>query len=165
MALGTTFTVTLATCTSLLPPGTLLRSAFVILTQMVTRRCHRHGAHYKHRYPKLSALCDTANHLILGVVIDSGPTVDIVEARQTLHEALARQPLASLLGDAGYESEGFHRLCWEHWGIRSIIPTTQRGRPPQGWSTAAGERPLSQIDEASVPRNTLWPALADRNGL
>lgn len=94
-----------------------------------TRRCHRHRAHYKHRYPKLSALCDTANHLILGIVIDRGPTVDAVEARQTLHEALTHQPLASLLGDAGYESEGFHRLCRERWGIRSIIPTTQRGRP------------------------------------
>ena len=34
-----------------------------------------------------------------------------------------------MLGDAGYESEGFHRLCREQLGIESIIPTTHRGRP------------------------------------
>jgi len=94
-----------------------------------TQRCQRHAAHYKHRYPKLSAICDTPNHLILGMVIDRGPRVDAVEARQTLHEALGHQPLRTLLGDAGYESEGFHRLCRERHGIRRIVPTTDRGRP------------------------------------
>jgi hypothetical protein len=106
-----------------------------------TQRCKRHEAHYKHRYPKLSAICDTANHLILGIVVDRGPKVDPVEASQTLHEALDHQPFESLLGDAGYESEGFHQLCRERHGIRSIIPTTPRGRsrrdgrPPsvRGW--------------------------------
>jgi len=94
-----------------------------------TKRCHRHCNHYKHRYPKLSAICDTASHLILGVVIDRGPKPDPVEAKQTLYEALKHQRFLSLLGDAGYESEGFHRLCREELGIRSIIPTTDRGRP------------------------------------
>ena len=93
-----------------------------------TKRCKRHCNHYKHRYPKLSAICDTANHLILGIVIDRGPKPDPVEAKQTLHDALKHQRLASLLGDAGYESEGFHCLCRDELGIRSIIPTTDRGR-------------------------------------
>ncbi|MHC4540821.1 MAG: transposase [Planctomycetota bacterium] len=35
----------------------------------------------------------------------------------------------ALPGDAGYGSEGFHRLCRNELGIRSIIPTTDRGRP------------------------------------
>jgi len=94
-----------------------------------TRRCKRHSAHYKSRYPKLSAVCDTANHLILGLVIDRGPKPDPVEAEQTLHEALNHQRFSTLLGDAGYESEGFHCLCRDELGIRSIIPTTDRGRP------------------------------------
>ena len=54
---------------------------------------------------------------------------DPVEARQTLHEALKHQRFCSLLGDAGYESEGFHSLCRDALGIRSIIPTADRGRP------------------------------------
>jgi transposase len=94
-----------------------------------TKRCKRHSSHYKHRYPKLSAICDTASHLILGAVIDRGPKPDPVEAKQTLHEALNHQRFSSLLGDAGYESEGFHCLCRDKLGIRSIIPTTDRGRP------------------------------------
>ena len=94
-----------------------------------TKRCKRHSDHYKHRYPKLSAICDTASHLILGAVIDRGPKPDPVEARQTLHEALKHQRFSILLGDAGYESEGFHCLCRDKLGILSIIPTTERGRP------------------------------------
>lgn len=94
-----------------------------------TKRCERHSNHYKHRYPKLSAICDTGSHLILGAVIDRGPKPDPVEAKQTLHEALKHQPFLSLLGDAGYESEEFHSLCRDKLGIRTIIPTTDRGRP------------------------------------
>ena len=94
-----------------------------------TKRCKRHCAHYKSRYPKLSAICDTANHLILGIAIDRGPKPDPVEAEPTLHEALNHQRFSTLLGDAGYESEGFHCLCRDELGIRSIIPTTDRGRP------------------------------------
>ncbi|MBN2588667.1 MAG: IS5 family transposase [Sedimentisphaerales bacterium] len=94
-----------------------------------TSRCERHSGHYKHRYPKLSAICDTSNHLILGIFIDRGPRLDHVEARDTLSNALEQQKFDILLGDAGYESEGFHRLCREPLGIESIIPTTRRGRP------------------------------------
>lgn len=94
-----------------------------------TRRCKRHKGHYKHRYPKLSAICDTANHLILGIVIDRGPKPDAIEDERTLRAAGRHQPMGTLLGDAGYESERFHSVCRRDLGIRSIIPTTIRGRP------------------------------------
>lgn len=94
-----------------------------------TKRCQRHQGHYKSRYPKLSAVGDTANHLILGCAIDRGPQPDLAEARATIRETLSHQPLGDLLGDPGYEAEGFHSFCREELGIRSIIPTTDRGRP------------------------------------
>jgi hypothetical protein len=94
-----------------------------------TQRCQRHCGHYKHRYPKLSAVCDTANHLMLGAVIDRGPKLDHAEDEATLLAALNHQKLQTLVGDAGYESERFHGLCRHDLGVRSIIPTTQRGRP------------------------------------
>lgn len=119
-----------------------------------TRRCQRHSEHYKHRYPKLSAICDTANHLILGVVIDRGPKVDAVEARQTLHETLNHQPLGVLLGDAGYESEGFHRPCGDCHGIRSIIPTTYRGRPRLDGRMPALTGPYRRLMQRRFPRKT-----------
>lgn len=94
-----------------------------------TKRCKTHRGHLKHRYPKLSAICDTATHLILGSVIDRGPKPDYIEDEQTLCEALKQQWFTTLLGDAGYESERFHSVCRDDLGIRSIIPTRQRGRP------------------------------------
>jgi hypothetical protein len=94
-----------------------------------TKRCKRHKGHYKSRYPKLSAIGDTANHLILGFVIDRGPKSDLSEARATVREALSHQALGDLLGDPGYEAESFHSFCRDQRDIRSIIPTTDRGRP------------------------------------
>lgn len=94
-----------------------------------THRCKRHKGHYKRRYPKVSAICDTGNHLILGAVIDRGPKPDHIEDEATLLAALNHQWFAALLGDAGYECERFHSVCRHDLGIRSIIPTTQRGRP------------------------------------
>ncbi len=93
-----------------------------------TQRTQQHKGHYKSRYPKLSAVGDTANHLILGWGIDRGPKPDLTEARPTVRDALSHQPVGALLGDPGYEAEGFHRFCRAR-DIRSIIPTTDRGRP------------------------------------
>lgn len=94
-----------------------------------TQRCQRHRAHEKARYPKLSALCDTRSHLVLGIIVDRGPKPDALEDEATLDQAWQRQKFHTLLGDAGYESERFHRRCREGLGVRSIIPTTDRGRP------------------------------------
>jgi hypothetical protein len=51
------------------------------------------------------------------------------EDQVTLDAAVRQQRLEVLVGDAGYESERFHRYCREQLGIESIIPTTERGRP------------------------------------
>jgi len=93
-----------------------------------TRRCERHRAHDKARYPKVSALCDTRSHLVLGLVVDRGPKPDHCEFKATVREAHGRQPFATLLGDAGYDSEPAHRLCRDHLGVRSIFPLNRCGR-------------------------------------
>ena len=94
-----------------------------------TRRCGRHRGHYKHRYPKLSAVCDTKTHLILSAFVNRGPKPDQIEFADTLIAATQRQQIETLLGDAGYESESNHVFCREYLGIESIFPTTVRGRP------------------------------------
>ena len=93
-----------------------------------TRRCQRHKGHIKHRYPKLSAVCDTKTHLFLSAVVTRGPKPDLCEFEKTLTHAVGRQRIATLLGDAGYESEGAHRWCRNDLHIQSIFPTTDRGR-------------------------------------
>jgi hypothetical protein len=92
------------------------------------RQSWRHSGHYKRAYPKLSALCDTRSHLFLSAVVDRGPKPDVVEFEAALTQALARHPFDTLLADAGYESERAHVLCRETLGVRSIFPTTRRGR-------------------------------------
>jgi hypothetical protein len=94
-----------------------------------TKRTKTQKGHYKSRYPKLSVVGDTANHLILGCGIDRGPKPDLTEARPTVQETVYHQPLGALLGDAGFEAEGFHSFCRDELKIRSIIPTRDRGRP------------------------------------
>lgn len=93
-----------------------------------TRRCGRHRGHYKHRYPKLSAVCDTRTHLILSAFVNRGPKPDHIEFADTLLQATERQTIETLVGDAGYESEAAHHLCRDALGIESIFPTTPRGR-------------------------------------
>jgi len=94
-----------------------------------TKRCGRHKGHLKHRYPEVTVICDTRNHLILGAVTDRGPKPDACEFEKTLIETLKQQWFTTLIGDAGYESEAFHSVCRDDLGIRSIFPTTSRGRP------------------------------------
>lgn len=94
-----------------------------------TQRCQRHNAHWKTRFPKLSAICDTKSHLILGAVFSRGPRPDHCEFEPTVRSAAGRQRMATLLGDAGYDSEPGHRLCHQQIGVRSIFPVTCRGRP------------------------------------
>ncbi|MCK4602871.1 MAG: transposase [Phycisphaerae bacterium] len=94
-----------------------------------TRRCQRHKGHVKHRYPKLSATCDTATHLFLSAVVTRGPKPDHCEFRQTLAQAVSRQRISTLVGDAGYDSEAAHQWCRDDLNIQSIFPTTSRGRP------------------------------------
>jgi hypothetical protein len=66
--------------------------------------------------------------MILGAVVDRGPRLDYAEFEPTLMQALDRHRFDTLLADAGYESEAYHRLCRQALGIKSVIPTTLRGR-------------------------------------
>ena len=61
-------------------------------------------------------------------MVTRGPKPDICEFEKTLTHAIGRQRIVTLLGDAGYESEGAHQWCREDLHIQSIFPTTDRGR-------------------------------------
>ena len=82
-----------------------------------TRKCKRHKGHRKHRYPKLTVICDTRNHLILTAVTDRSPKPDVMEFEKALLDGLVRQWFTTLLTDAGYENEAFHRLCRDELGM------------------------------------------------
>ncbi len=90
----------------------------------------------KSRYPKLTAVCDTASHLYLGAVADYGPLPDDIEFVEAVMQALSRQPFKTLLADAGYDSEKAHRFLREELDVVSIIPPKRgrrSGKLPQGY--------------------------------
>jgi transposase len=89
------------------------------------RRCGLKKSHF----PKLSVVLDTRSHLYLSAVASRGPKPDYSEFLPAVHQALKHQRFDTLLADAGYESEAIHVLCREVLGVRSIFPTTRRGRP------------------------------------
>ena len=119
-----------------------------------TKASWRHRGHYKHRFPKLSAICDTGSHVMTGAVVDRGPRRDVVEFPVLVRQALGRHAFTTLLGDAGYESEKNHRLCREELGVKSIFPTTHRGRGRHDGKPQTIRSPYRKQLHEAFPRKT-----------
>ena len=124
------------------------------VSRYFTKRCQRHKGHTKRRYPKLSAVCDTANHVILGIVVDRGPRPDAIEDEATFLAALGQQWFDALLADKGYESERFHSVCRDDLGIRSIIPTADRGRPRHDGQQRPAQGRYRRLMQTRFPKST-----------
>ena len=86
------------------------------------------GRYRRRRWPKLTAVVDTASHFILGAVATTGPSQDSAQFARVVRQAARLLPLARLLGDAGYDAEQNHALCRERLGIRrTVIALNPRG--------------------------------------
>jgi hypothetical protein len=81
-----------------------------------------------HRYPKLGVVSDNDRHFIVAMRVGSGPRPDVDEFAPLARDARRMTRLARMTADAGYDSEGNHRLAREQLGIRTIIPP-KHGRP------------------------------------
>ena len=68
------------------------------------------------------------SHIVLGDHVNRGPKPDVVDFPGVPTQSLERHAFRTILGDAGYESERAHVLCREEPGVRSIFPTTVRGK-------------------------------------
>jgi hypothetical protein len=80
------------------------------------------------RYAKLEAAFECRTHLLVGVLVGSGPRPDTDRFVPLLDDTLQRVRVAAVLADAGYDSEANHRYARETQGVRSFIPATA-GRP------------------------------------
>ena len=80
------------------------------------------------RFPKLSALVDTQSHMILSMLTEQGPKVDVQSLCPLLDACVPSVRLLHLLADAGYDSEENHRYLQEEHGIITTIPP-RAGRP------------------------------------
>jgi hypothetical protein len=87
------------------------------------------------RYAKLELAVDTASHLILAALPGRGPRVDVDRCVPLLTATLDNVAVASVLADAGYDSEPNHRFARERHGVRSFIPAKigrPTAKPPSG---------------------------------
>jgi hypothetical protein len=86
------------------------------------------------RFPKVGLLADCRTHFILAAVPGLGPGPDYPHLIETIREGSRRQPIGTILGDAGYDAEWVHRFIREDLKLHSIIPPwagRQYGRPPK----------------------------------
>jgi transposase len=83
---------------------------------------------YHRRYPKLTAACDNASHLIAGVDLTLGPCNDAPGFAPAIRQAACHLRVQRVMADAAYDAEALHALCRQDLGIRTtIIPVNSRG--------------------------------------
>ena len=90
------------------------------------------------RFPKLTVLIDSTNHLILSIKTGTGPRPDTDELADLLMTLPRCVTVLGLVADAGFDSEPNHVLAREEHGIRTIMPAThgrpsKDGKPPSGY--------------------------------
>jgi hypothetical protein len=87
----------------------------------------------RRHWPKLTAACDTASHLIAGAVVTRGPSQDSPQFPAAVRQAARLLAPHCLLGDAGYDAEHNHRLCRERLGIRETLIALNRRNMGRRW--------------------------------
>lgn len=79
-------------------------------------------------FPKLTAACDNATHLIAGVDLTLGPCNDAPGFEPAIRQAASHLDVRRVFADAAYDCEAFHVLCRQELGVRTTaIPINYRG--------------------------------------
>jgi Transposase DDE domain len=87
------------------------------------------------KYIKFSAIVLCGSLFPLAVVLDQGPSNDLVQAPPLLRQAQAVGQPKQLLADAAYDAEWIHAQCRETWGVESLI---KPAHPPKADGTRGG---------------------------
>jgi hypothetical protein len=95
------------------------------------------------RFAKLEASFDCHSHVILAALVGRGPRPDTDRFVPLLDATLAVARPASMLADAGYDSESNHRHARLTKGVRSFIPA-KIGRPTEKLPTGRFRRQMKQ---------------------
>jgi hypothetical protein len=90
----------------------------------------------RRHWPKLTAVCDTATHLIAGAVVTRGPSRDSPQFPSAVRQAAALLAPYRLLGDAGDDAEHNHRLRREGLGISETLIALNRRNTGATWGGA-----------------------------
>ena len=92
-------------------------------------------------WPKLTAVCHTRSHLIVGVAIGAGPSQDSPDLPAAMRQAAANIRPHRLLADKAYDAEHNHVIC-RGLGVRSLaIPINPR-RSGRKWPKSRHRRAM-----------------------
>ena len=80
------------------------------------------------QYVKFSTIVLCSSLFPIAMVLDVGPSNDLVQARPLLRQAQALGQPQQLLADAGYDAEWIHAQCRQQWGVESLIKPAHRPR-------------------------------------
>jgi transposase len=95
----------------------------------------RRGLRAGHKYIKLSVIVLCGSLFPMAMVLDHGPSNDLVQAPELLRQAQAVGQPRQLLADAGYDAEWIHARCRQEWGVESLI---KPAHPPRADGTRGG---------------------------
>jgi transposase len=97
----------------------------------------------RHSWPKLTAVCDTKSHLIVGAVTGTGPSQDSPYLPPAVRQAAANIRPHRLLADKAYDAEHNHVLCRE-LGVRSLAIPINRRRGGRKWPKTKYRRQMKR---------------------
>jgi hypothetical protein len=100
---------------------------------------------YRLRWPKLTAVCDTASHLFAAAVVTVGPGQDSPQFGEAMTAAAGRVRWHRALGDAGYDGEHNHRLCREALGIPETAVALNRRNMGRRWPLTPFRREMKRL--------------------
>jgi transposase len=96
----------------------------------VWRKGKRH--HKRSRWPKLTAVLETASHVFLSAHVGKGPSADSPAFKPAARAAVARCEVDTMLGDSGYDAEHNHPYA-RKLGVRSSVIALNRRRWGRKW--------------------------------
>ena len=105
---------------------------FVVVCGRPTRQKH---------WPKLTAVVDVRTHRFPAASVIRGPRQDAPPLLPVVRQAVKHTAIDTLLGDAGFDSEGNHATCRERLGIRSTV-IALNGHGSRKWPVAKYRRQM-----------------------
>lgn len=100
---------------------------------------------YRLRWPKLTAVCDTASHLFAAAVVTIGPSQDSPQFAEAMTASARRVRWRRVLADAAFDGEHNHRLCREELGIDETVIALNRRNTGRRWPLSRYRREMKRL--------------------
>jgi transposase len=98
--------------------------------------------HTSRLWTKLTVVCDTRSHFLVGATVTAGPSNDSPQFRPALAQASLAVTWDRVLADAAFDSEEHHRYAREDLGVRATVIPLNRRRQGRRWPKTVYRRQM-----------------------